>query len=135
MAPFTSVLFYHFAIRYTATRVKKWLLPFLYIICFLFIPLAAAGLLVSGMQIKPYGYAPIFGLAGIFIGVGLTMGGKTMRKINDKMSTWVPTERLLRPLDKIIRIDDWFYQNNILSGILLILACLLINLRLWLAFD
>jgi signal transduction histidine kinase len=66
VAPFTSVFFYHFAIRYTVTGISRWLLRFLYIICLLFIPLAAAGLVVSGMQIKPYGYAPIFGPAGPF---------------------------------------------------------------------
>ena len=77
VAPFTSVLFYHFAIRYTATRVKQWLLPFLYTICFLFIPLAAAGLIVSGMQMKPYGYAPVFGLAGLFT-VLFTLGVSLM---------------------------------------------------------
>jgi signal transduction histidine kinase len=77
VAPFTSVLFYHFAIRYTTTRVKQWLLPFLYTICFLFIPLAAAGLIVSGMQMKPYGYAPVFGLAGFF-NVLFTLGVSLM---------------------------------------------------------
>jgi len=60
-APFTSVLFYHFAIRYTATRIKSGLIPSLYIICFFFIPLCATDLVFSGMQIKPFGYAPIFG--------------------------------------------------------------------------
>jgi PAS domain S-box-containing protein len=66
MAPFTSVFFYHFAVRYTETRVNKFLLPFLYLTCLLFLPLAATGLVVSGMQIKPYGYAPIFGPAMTF---------------------------------------------------------------------
>ena len=75
----------------------------------------------------------IFGLSGIFIGVGLMMGGKAIRKINDKASTWVSTGRLFRPLDKTVEIDDWFYRHNILAGILLLLALLLINLRLWLA--
>jgi len=77
VAPFTSVLFYHFAIRYTATRVKYRLLPFLYIICFLFIPLTAARLLVSGMQMKPFGYAPVFGPAGLF-NVLFTLGVSLM---------------------------------------------------------
>jgi len=66
VAPFTSVLFYHFSVRYATTKIRGWPLPFLYTICFLFIPLAVAGLIVSSMQIKPYGYAPIFGLAGPF---------------------------------------------------------------------
>jgi len=79
-------------------------------------------------------FSVIFGLTGIFIGVGLIMGAETIRKINDKMSFWVSTERLFRPLDNKINIDGWFYRHNILVGILLLLACLLINLKLWLAF-
>jgi signal transduction histidine kinase len=63
VAPFTSLLFYHFAIRYTAARVKSWVLPLLYTIGFLFIPVTAIGLTISSIQLKPYGYAPIFGPA------------------------------------------------------------------------
>jgi signal transduction histidine kinase len=62
----SSVIFYHFAIRYTATDTKRYLLPSLYFISLLFIPLAFTDLVFSGMQIKPYGYAPIFGPAGFF---------------------------------------------------------------------
>jgi signal transduction histidine kinase len=62
----SSVIFYHFAIRYTATKTKRYLLPSLYLISLLFIPLAATPLVFSGMQIKPYGYAPIFGPASPF---------------------------------------------------------------------
>ena len=78
-------------------------------------------------------FSVIFGLTGIFVGVGLIMGAETIRKINDKLSFWLSTERLFRPLDKIENIDGWFYRHNILAGILLLLACLFINLRLWLA--
>jgi len=66
LAAISSVIFYHFAIRYTATRVKSWLLPLLYSSCLVFLPLAMTGLVISGMQIKPYGYAPILGPAAIF---------------------------------------------------------------------
>jgi signal transduction histidine kinase len=62
----SSVIFYHFAIRYTATKTKSYLLPSLYILSLLFIPLAATDLVFSGMQIKPYGYAPVFGPASPF---------------------------------------------------------------------
>jgi len=79
-------------------------------------------------------FSVIFGLTGIFIGVGLIMGPETIRKINDKLSFWVSTEKLFRPLDNIQNIDDWLYRHNILVGILLLLACLFINLMLWLAF-
>jgi len=63
LAPITSVIFYHFAVRYTATKIGKGYIRSLYIIGFLFVPLAAIGLLVSGVQVKPYGYAPVFGPA------------------------------------------------------------------------
>ncbi|MBN2186426.1 MAG: hypothetical protein JW732_03125, partial [Dehalococcoidia bacterium] len=65
LACLSSVIFYHFAIRYTATKTKRYLLPSLYLISLIFIPLAATGLVFSGMQIKPYGYAPIFGPASV----------------------------------------------------------------------
>jgi PAS domain S-box-containing protein len=61
LGPFVSVLFYHFSVRYTATEIRGWFLPCLYTICALFLPFAATDLIVSGMQIKPFGYAPIFG--------------------------------------------------------------------------
>lgn len=61
VAPIMAVLFYHFSVRYTAARVKRWLLPLLYIICFLFIPLAPTRLVLSGMQVESYGYAPTIG--------------------------------------------------------------------------
>ena len=77
-------------------------------------------------------FSVIFGLTGIFVGVGLIMGAETIRKINDKLSFWVSLERLFSPLDNIKKIDGWFYRHNILAGILLLLACLFINLRLWL---
>ena len=63
LAPITSVIFYHFAVRFTAPKIGKRFIRSLYIIGFLFVPLAATGLLVSGIQVKPYGYAPVFGPA------------------------------------------------------------------------
>jgi len=61
LSPFMSVLFYHFSVNYTAAKTKRWLLPAFYSICLILIPLAATDLVFSGMQIKPYGYAPVFG--------------------------------------------------------------------------
>jgi PAS domain S-box-containing protein len=66
LAAFSSVIFYHFAIRYTAANIKRHLILSLYFTSLIFIPLAATPLVFSGMQIKPYGYAPIFGPAAIF---------------------------------------------------------------------
>jgi len=60
-APFGTVLFYHFSVCYTNTKIKRWLFPSLYATCVLFAFLATTGLVFSGMQIEAYGYAPIFG--------------------------------------------------------------------------
>lgn len=61
LGPIISVLFYHFSCRYTAARAKGWLLFTFYFTCVLFIPIAVTPLIFSGMQVKPYGYAPILG--------------------------------------------------------------------------
>jgi len=61
LTPFMSVVFYHFSLRYTGAKIKSWVLPSLYLFCFILVPFTATDLVFSGMQIKPYGYAPIFG--------------------------------------------------------------------------
>jgi len=61
LAMLTSVVFYHFAIRYNGVRTTRWFIPCLYLLCVIYAPLAATDLLFKGMQLKPYGYAPIFG--------------------------------------------------------------------------
>jgi signal transduction histidine kinase len=61
VAPLTSVVLYHFVVKYTMTSIKRWVLPLLYAICVVLIPLAATDLIFSGAQIKSYGYAPVFG--------------------------------------------------------------------------
>jgi signal transduction histidine kinase len=63
LGPFLSVIFYHFAVHYTATEVKPWLIPLLYFICLLFVPLAPFKLVITGIQIRPFGYAPLLGVA------------------------------------------------------------------------
>jgi signal transduction histidine kinase len=60
-----AVIFYHFSVQYTAVKIKGWLLSFLYLICLLFILLAMTRLFISGMQIKSYGYAPIYTPVGV----------------------------------------------------------------------
>jgi len=63
LAPLMSVLGFHFAVRFTNTVLKRWILPILYIVLFTFLPLTVFDLVFTGMQIKPYGFAPIFGPA------------------------------------------------------------------------
>jgi signal transduction histidine kinase len=61
LSPFMSVLFYHFSVRFTDLKINRWVLPVFYIACILMIPLAMTELIFSGMQLKSYGYAPVFG--------------------------------------------------------------------------
>jgi two-component system NtrC family sensor kinase len=66
LGPFMAVFSYHFSVRYTATKVKSWLLPSAYLICLILASLVTTDLIISGMQLKPYGYAPVFGSAAPF---------------------------------------------------------------------
>ncbi|MFC2018539.1 ATP-binding protein [Chloroflexota bacterium] len=61
LAELMVVIFFHFSVRYTTMQVKNWLFPVLYMIPLIFIPLTGANLVFTGMQIKSYGYAPVFG--------------------------------------------------------------------------
>jgi len=63
MAPLSAVIFYHFTIRFTRTRIANWLLPSAYLICLLFTSIAGTQLIFVGMQVRPFGYAPIPGPA------------------------------------------------------------------------
>jgi PAS domain S-box-containing protein len=65
LAPIISVVLYRFATMYSGIKIKQWLQLALWGICVLFIPLAFTRLGFVGMQLKPYGYAPIFGPVGV----------------------------------------------------------------------
>ena len=56
-----AVILYHFSARFTGIITKKWLLPSAYAVSLIFFILSVTGFVISGMQIKPYGYAPIVG--------------------------------------------------------------------------
>ncbi len=60
LGAFMAVLFYHFSVVHASGKIRKRLITFLYLICFILIPLAVTRLFITGMQIKPYGYAPVF---------------------------------------------------------------------------
>lgn len=59
--PFLSTLLCHFCLVFCRARAYKWPLVAVYLAAALFTIPALAPLVVSGMQLKPYGYAPIFG--------------------------------------------------------------------------
>ncbi len=62
IGPFLTVIIYHFSLRFGYLHVRKWVLPVAYTICTVFLVLSATGKTVTGIQIKPYGYAPDGGL-------------------------------------------------------------------------
>jgi len=69
---FISAILYHFSVRYTGTRIRRWLIPSLYLFCLIFTPLVARDLLITGMEVRPFGYAPVLGpLAPVYILFGL----------------------------------------------------------------
>lgn len=60
--PFSAVTLYHFTIDFTnSAGGRKFLRP-LYILVLAFSGLAFTELLVKGMQLKPYGFAPVLGI-------------------------------------------------------------------------
>ena len=63
VGPSASVLFLHFTMLLTRVKRTKGLLPTAYAVIIAFVPLSIGGFVVSGMQLKPYGYAPILGPA------------------------------------------------------------------------
>jgi signal transduction histidine kinase len=56
--PFVTILFYHFTLVFTRNRARA-LLYFLYLATSALALASLANLVVTGMQFKPYGYAPI----------------------------------------------------------------------------
>jgi len=66
LGPITVVLIYHFSVRYTGIKLHSRVPFILYFLVFLFVPLSVTDLVFSGMQVMPYGYAPIFGTAAPF---------------------------------------------------------------------
>lgn len=71
LAPLMSVVLYHFSEKYTNSRTRHWYIPLLYIVSFIFIILIFTGHILQDMQIRPYGYAPVF--APLFIPYALFM--------------------------------------------------------------
>lgn len=65
--PFLGVIFYHFSIRFVGISIKKWLLPLAYAVSLILLILSGMGLVITGMQVKPYGYAPTGGLLLLFM--------------------------------------------------------------------
>jgi signal transduction histidine kinase len=65
LAPLTASFLCHFSLTYTRQRIFPRMLWAMYGISLAFIPLSLTGLILTGMQMKPYGYAPIFGPAAV----------------------------------------------------------------------
>ena len=60
---FTTVLFYHFVVQFTYTRISPWLLRTFYTLAVIVSALSLTGQVATGMQEKFYGFAPVLGPA------------------------------------------------------------------------
>jgi signal transduction histidine kinase len=56
---FTAAFYYHFTLAYTGVRRARGILISAYLFALVVSVLSPAGILATGMQLKPYGYAPI----------------------------------------------------------------------------
>jgi len=63
--PFVPVVFYHFAVSFIGINIRRWLLPSAYTIAVLFALISRTKLIMSGMETRPFGYAPVEGPAMI----------------------------------------------------------------------
>ena len=61
ISPLYSSVLYHFSSKFRGTAFPKRFIYTIYTVSFLCIPLSFTNLVIAGMQVKPYGYAPIFG--------------------------------------------------------------------------
>jgi len=78
-------------------------------------------------------YTFVFSPMVLFVALLLISG--RYRKVVNIVDQWIYTDNFFKRLDKVVvNIDAWFYKHNILAGTLLLFACFLINLRLWLVF-
>ncbi|MBI4297670.1 MAG: GAF domain-containing protein [Chloroflexi bacterium] len=59
--PFVGVFFYHFSLLITRAQGNRRLLIFFYLFTVVFVALAPTNLVVTGMELKAYGNAPLFG--------------------------------------------------------------------------
>jgi len=70
MGSLLALIFYHFSVRFTGASIRKWILPSLYGFCAILFILTRTDLLITGVQVKPYGYAPIAGPLFPILGLG-----------------------------------------------------------------
>jgi len=61
IAPLVTIIIYHFSTVFGSISVKRWVLPLAYTVGTILFALSLSGLVVTGMQLKPYGYAPVGG--------------------------------------------------------------------------
>ncbi|MDP3064485.1 MAG: ATP-binding protein [Chloroflexota bacterium] len=59
----TSILFFHFTLLFTRTRFNRWVVRALYVMGAMVWGLSLGGVVVTGMQEKFYGHAPVLGPA------------------------------------------------------------------------
>jgi len=59
IAAFPAIIFFHFSVRYTRFDVPKWLIPLTYVVATFFLMISQTDWVITGMQLRSYGYAPI----------------------------------------------------------------------------
>ena len=84
------VLYYHFTIIYTSAKGQRRILCAAYLALVVISALAPTDLLIQGMCIEPYGYAPVIGTGtyiGFAVGPLLILGGVSNLMKRYKLST------------------------------------------------
>lgn len=59
--PATTIFIYHFTLLFTHSKKNLWVFSALYLLFLLLVAIAPTPLVLRGMQLRPYGYAPIIG--------------------------------------------------------------------------
>ena len=73
LALLETIIIYHFSVVFCSVKVNKWVLLASYAVGILVFGLSYSGWVVAGMQMKPYGYAPVGG--PLFLPVILASNG------------------------------------------------------------
>lgn len=59
--PAIAIFYFHFTTLFSRIKLARWIVPSSYLVAIVCASLSPTGLVVTGMQIKPYGYAFVFG--------------------------------------------------------------------------
>jgi signal transduction histidine kinase len=91
----TFVLYYHFTIAYTGARKQKGFLIAAYLFLLTISALSPTGLIIKGMRIEDYGYAPLQGGLSVFVSIFTfpLLGGGVFNLVKAYRSSRIYEER------------------------------------------